>query len=40
MNDEMGDLEVFYGKYDFGLAEYAESGVISGIADNARPSNI
>ena len=30
--------EVFYGKYDFGLAEYAESGVISGIADIGDPA--
>ena len=33
-NVEMANSEVFYGKYDFGLAEYAESGVISGITDN------
>ena len=37
-NDDTANSEVFYGKYDFGLAEYAESGVISGITDIGDPA--
>ena len=37
-NDEMGDAEVFYGSYDFDLAEYVESGTISSIANNGDPA--
>ena len=37
-NDETGNTEVFYGSYDFDLAEYVESGVISSIADNGDPA--